>query len=102
VLLAGSGCGGALQHLARDVEQLRRLVRPLDCGDGAPVRVLTDPRCPDGICGLSCAPDRWWPGPAVKGSADAESGSPRDDTTTGQGQAQTRRLDAGTTTRAGL
>jgi predicted metal-binding protein len=62
VLLALScgGCGGELRRLARDIEHLRRVVGALDCGDGAPVRVLTDPRCPNGICGISCAPDRWW------------------------------------------
>jgi hypothetical protein len=61
--LTASGCGGELRRLARDVEHLRRIMRTLDCGDGAPVRLLTDPRCPDGICGISCAPDRWWARP---------------------------------------
>ncbi len=62
VLAATSGaCGGELRHLTADVDHLRHIMHALDCGDGAPVRVLTDPRCPDGICGISCAPDRWLP-----------------------------------------
>jgi hypothetical protein len=62
VAVAGSAaaCGGELRRLATDVDHMRRIMHTLECGDGAPVRVLTDPRCPDGICGISCAPDRWW------------------------------------------
>jgi hypothetical protein len=56
---ACGACGGELHRLANDVEHMRRIMRTLDCGDGAPVRVLTDVRCPGGICGISCAPDRW-------------------------------------------
>jgi hypothetical protein len=59
--LLTSACGGELRRLAGDVEQLRRVMRNLQCDDGAPVRVLTDVRCRDGICGFSCAPDRWVP-----------------------------------------
>ena len=33
--------------------------KPAPCKDGDPVKVLQDPECPDGICGYSCAPDRW-------------------------------------------
>ncbi len=29
------------------------------CLDGLPVRVLQDARCLDGICGFTCAPERW-------------------------------------------
>jgi hypothetical protein len=29
------------------------------CQDGLPIRVLVDARCRDGICGYTCAPDRW-------------------------------------------
>jgi len=29
------------------------------CPDGWPIRILQDPRCPEGICGYTCAPDRW-------------------------------------------
>jgi hypothetical protein len=56
-----SSCGGELHQLTNDVHQLRRVTHALHCQDGAPVRVLIDPACPDGICGISCAPDRWWP-----------------------------------------
>jgi hypothetical protein len=59
VLALVSGCGGALYRLTDDVHQLRRVTHTLGCQDGAPVKVLVDPACPDGICGISCAPDRW-------------------------------------------
>lgn len=29
------------------------------CRDGWPVKILQDPQCPRGICGYTCAPDRW-------------------------------------------
>ena len=29
------------------------------CLDGWPVRILQHPQCPRGICGYTCAPDRW-------------------------------------------
>jgi hypothetical protein len=29
------------------------------CYDGLPMQVLIDARCPGGICGFSCLPDRW-------------------------------------------
>jgi hypothetical protein len=29
------------------------------CQDGLPIRVLVDVACRDGICGYTCAPDRW-------------------------------------------
>lgn len=58
---SSEACGGELHRLASDVDHLRRMMHAINCGDGAPVRVLTDARCPDGICGISCAPDRWLP-----------------------------------------
>jgi hypothetical protein len=36
---------------------------PQACLDGRPVRLLQDARCQDGICGYTCAPDRWTPRP---------------------------------------
>ncbi len=59
VILTTAGCGGELERLARDVHHVQRIMHALDCGDGAPVRLLTDVRCRDGLCGFSCAPDRW-------------------------------------------
>jgi hypothetical protein len=47
--------------LAGDVRHELHL-RSLLCTDGLPVRLLIDPRCPDGICGYTCAPNRWEPG----------------------------------------
>jgi hypothetical protein len=29
------------------------------CLDGWPIRILQDPQCPRGVCGYTCAPDRW-------------------------------------------
>jgi hypothetical protein len=29
------------------------------CLDGWPIRILQSPQCPRGICGYTCAPDRW-------------------------------------------
>jgi len=58
--LATSTCLG-LRHIDAGLEEVRKIVRRQDCRDGAPARVLIDPHCVDGICGVTCAPDRWWP-----------------------------------------
>jgi hypothetical protein len=29
------------------------------CADGWPIKVLIDQACTGGICGYTCAPDRW-------------------------------------------
>lgn len=29
------------------------------CLDGWPIKILQAPECPRGICGYTCAPDRW-------------------------------------------
>jgi hypothetical protein len=64
VLLAAATVGClSLRHLDAGLEDVRRIVRHVDCLDGAPARVLVDPHCRDGICGVTCAPDRWWPRP---------------------------------------
>ena len=57
--LGAGGCGGELHRRATDLEYLRGMVHLLDCGDGQPARVLIDGRCRDGICGITCAPNRW-------------------------------------------
>jgi hypothetical protein len=54
-------CGATLQRRATDIEYLRGIVHLLDCGDRRPARVLIDPTCRDGICGITCAPGRWTP-----------------------------------------
>jgi hypothetical protein len=36
-----------------------RLVPTHRCQDGLPMRVLVDVACRDGVCGWTCAPDRW-------------------------------------------
>jgi hypothetical protein len=61
VLLAASTAGACvgLRHLDAGIGELRDIVRRQDCRDGAPARVLVDPRCVDGICGVTCAPGRW-------------------------------------------
>ena len=45
VVATGASCAG--------------LCRPLRCLDGQPVKVLQDPGCLRGVCGYTCAPDRW-------------------------------------------
>ncbi len=62
VVLAASSCACiGLRHIDAGIEEVRAIVRRQDCRDGAPPRVLIDPHCRDGICGVTCAPDRWWP-----------------------------------------
>ena len=29
------------------------------CPDGWPLKILQDPGCAQGVCGYTCAPDRW-------------------------------------------
>jgi hypothetical protein len=58
VATSGGACLG-VRHLDVGIRELREIVRQQDCRDGAPARVLIDPRCVDGICGVSCAPGRW-------------------------------------------
>jgi hypothetical protein len=52
--LLAIGCGG----LDGDLKH-RFHLRSLICADGLPLRLLQDPRCDDGLCGYTCAPDRW-------------------------------------------
>jgi hypothetical protein len=59
LLASGCGLGGELRHHLH--------LRSLMCSDGLPVRLLQDPRCADGICGYTCAPDRWGVGFSEKG-----------------------------------
>jgi hypothetical protein len=55
VVLTASACSLA----AREERALR--LHSLICADGLPLRVLQDLQCPDGICGYTCAPNRWAP-----------------------------------------
>jgi hypothetical protein len=55
VALVSSSCSLA----AREERALR--LHSLICADGWPLRVLQDPQCPQGICGYTCAPNRWTP-----------------------------------------
>lgn len=32
---------------------------PATCGDGLPVRLILGVTCARGVCGYTCAPDRW-------------------------------------------
>jgi hypothetical protein len=56
--LTGPSCA-SLRHLDAGIEQVRAIVQANDCHDGAPARILVDPHCVQGICGVTCAPDRW-------------------------------------------
>jgi hypothetical protein len=55
LLLALLTAGCALDADLKSRFHLRSLI----CTDGLPVRLLLDARCVDGICGYTCAPDRW-------------------------------------------
>lgn len=61
LVLVAASCGSclSLRHLDAEIETVRKIVRHQDCRDGSPARVLVDPHCVDGICGVTCAPDRW-------------------------------------------
>jgi hypothetical protein len=50
-----SGCGVRSALLARALQA----PRTMRCPDGLPVRVLVSQTCPEGICGWTCASDRW-------------------------------------------
>jgi hypothetical protein len=54
--LASASCAG-LRVI--DVAQGLHVSHDLMCPDGAPVRIFQDPRCKSGLCGFTCAPDRW-------------------------------------------
>lgn len=57
--LAAAAACASLRHLDAGIEQVRAIVQANDCHDGAPARILVDPHCVQGICGVTCAPDRW-------------------------------------------
>ena len=54
LLLLAGGCS-----VAHRVDVVPGAPRRGVCLDGYPVRLLLDVRCQDGICGYTCAPDRW-------------------------------------------
>ena len=54
-----ASCAGHLRTVGIGLEQVRDMVQKVDCRDGAPARILIDVHCQDGICGVTCAPDRW-------------------------------------------
>jgi hypothetical protein len=50
----------AVSSSCATVDRLARARVPRRCADGLPAKVFQDPRCPpDGICGFTCAPERW-------------------------------------------
>jgi hypothetical protein len=53
-----SACS-SLRHIDAGLNYVQGVMHAIDCHDGAPARLLVDARCRDGICGVSCAPDRW-------------------------------------------
>jgi hypothetical protein len=61
VLLAffSCGCASHLRNIGAGIDEIRAIVEKLDCHDGAPARFIVDPHCQDGICGVTCAPNRW-------------------------------------------
>jgi hypothetical protein len=61
VVSTAVSCAGHLRAIGIGLDQVRELVQQIDCRDGAPARILIDVHCLDGICGVTCAPDRWKP-----------------------------------------
>jgi hypothetical protein len=54
--LVSVGCVSTLE------EQTRKFLDPPPhniCADGWPLRLIEHPECPHGLCGFTCAPDRW-------------------------------------------
>jgi hypothetical protein len=45
----------------RTIELSPTSAAPRYCADGRPVKILQHPDCTGGICGYTCAPDRWTP-----------------------------------------
>jgi hypothetical protein len=65
VALAASSCSAILVHV------------PRRCADGLPAKLFQDPRCPPrGICGFTCAPDRWIDELALEASELVNSADP--------------------------
>ena len=54
-----AACADHFRNIGAGLEHVRSLVQKLDCRDGAPARILVDLHCQEGICGVTCAPDRW-------------------------------------------
>jgi len=58
VVLAVTSCSCAVR-MTVELDRIRAMVQAVDCRDGAPARILIDAHCVDGVCGVSCAPNRW-------------------------------------------
>jgi len=54
LLLGAPGC-----VVRRTIEVTPTSGTPRICADGAPVKILQDPACTNGICGYTCDPTRW-------------------------------------------
>jgi hypothetical protein len=65
VLLAAiSACGcGRLSHLENGVNRVQNVIAGIECRDGLPAKILSDPSCIQGICGVTCEPMRWYAPP---------------------------------------
>jgi len=62
LVLAVSSCGcGRLRHLENAVGQVQQVVAGIECRDKMPAKILIDPSCIQGICGVTCEPTRWFP-----------------------------------------
>jgi len=51
VAVASSSCARVMTRYPLPLQRL--------CVDNQPIKILQDARCPLGICGYSCEPDRW-------------------------------------------
>lgn len=57
LLLLGLALPGCV--VRRTIELSPTSATPRYCADGRPVKILQHPDCTDGVCGYTCAPDRW-------------------------------------------
>jgi hypothetical protein len=57
--LGAASCARLAQNIVAEGKAARMLPRFAVCPDNAPIRLLIDEHCPGGVCGYSCAPDRW-------------------------------------------
>jgi len=66
VVGAVASCGGHLRSIGTGLNDVREMIEKIDCHDGAPARILIDAHCQDGICGVTCAPNRWTTNPGTE------------------------------------
>lgn len=74
LVLAASGSGCSVMHRV----DVRPPGAPERCSDGFPARVLVGAWCTDGVCGYTCAPDRWRGAGCNRANSEARPKEKRD------------------------